>query len=575
MKRRLAQPPWLAIVAIGALAIALLNVWWVIAYRDGYPLTIDEAGYIAFGLADHFGFQAGGLGGWWDAVNAQAPYAPLVPAATSVLLEVHTGTLPAFGTLIAFLVLLIFATYGIGERLAGSGLGALAALVVGLAPGAFLFTREYVFALPVAALLSCAVYALLRSDGLRSWRWSLAGGVLIGLMLLARTMTVAFVPAILLAGAVAIVTRAVLVPDRPDDLGKRILNLILMALTGLAVAATWYLPNFDSVFDYLTDYGYGGSASYYGPGHSWLSWGRWRDVANRMVDNDLLIPLALLILAALVVLAVAAVRSVRAAPDRRREIVRLLSTDAFSVALVIGSCFVALTSSRNGGEGFTVPISLLIPPFAVLALRHVGRRAAIAAIAATLAITALNLVANSNVSDSLARKRTVDVPAFGELAWINGTPLAVSAVRGQVPGPAARFGSQDEAWVRANEELAAFAHEQLLAGAAPPVTFASRNRALNTSTLLLAGWLQFREPFYLAQMTASPDSVASYERQLSELANPGILVTMSDETGDFDPVITQSFAETAARELGYRVIRRIPLPNGEEMRIWSPRQAPA
>lgn len=68
---------------------------------------------------------------------------------------------------------------------------------MGTSSGAFVFAREYVFALPAAALLSCAVYALLRSDALRARYWAIACGVTLGLMVLARAMTIAFVPGVL------------------------------------------------------------------------------------------------------------------------------------------------------------------------------------------------------------------------------------------------------------------------------------------------------------------------------------------------------------------------------------------
>ena len=59
---------------------------------------------------------------------------------------------------------LTLATYGIGERLAGPRLGALAALAVGTSQGVFVFHREYIFALPTAALLA-AVYACSAAKG--------------------------------------------------------------------------------------------------------------------------------------------------------------------------------------------------------------------------------------------------------------------------------------------------------------------------------------------------------------------------------------------------------------------------
>ena len=133
---------WLALVLAGLALLVAMDVWWVVAYRHDYPLTIDESGYIAFGLIDHFGLQNGGLHGWWEAVRGQAPYAPLVPAVTSLAFAIKAGVLEGFIVLIGFMVLLTLATYGIAQRLAGPRLGALAALVVATAPGTFFFAAH-------------------------------------------------------------------------------------------------------------------------------------------------------------------------------------------------------------------------------------------------------------------------------------------------------------------------------------------------------------------------------------------------------------------------------------------------
>jgi 4-amino-4-deoxy-L-arabinose transferase-like glycosyltransferase len=562
---------WLLVVAVGLVAIVAMDVWWVATYRHDQPLTIDEAGYIAFALMDHFALQGGGLHALWDTVNSQAPYAPLVPAVTSLAYVFKAGVLEAFGVLIGFLVLLTFASYGIGERLAGPRLGALAALVVATLPGAFLFVREYVFALPAAALLSCAVYALLRSDGLRLRRWAIACGAALGLMLLARTMTIAFVPALFVAGIVGILVRGKYAANPAGQLRRRFLNLGLVAVAGFAVAAPWYIRNLQTVFDYLTSFGYGAQSAYYGPNHSLLSWARWHDVANRMTLTDLLVPLAVLILLALLVVAATAIRRIIRAEDRRGAAIELLGSDAFSVAIVVACSYVALTSSRNGGEGFTIPIAVLLPPLSVIALRHLRAAVVVPSLAILALVVGLNVASNTDLSESLAKRRFVSVPAFGSLPWINGTPQVVRAIREQDPGPSTRFVDRDRGWQEANSRLASYVLHLSEEGAQMPVAFASRNRALNTSTLLLAGMLDHRTGIWLAQLIAEPnDTVATYYRELSspEFGTPGILVTMSENADDIAPLVTQSYAETAARHLGFHRVRTMTLPDGRLLRVW-------
>jgi 4-amino-4-deoxy-L-arabinose transferase-like glycosyltransferase len=561
----------LLIVVVAALLLAGLNLWWVLTYRQGFPLNVDEAEYTSIALNDHLGYLNGGLHGWWSTIQTQAPNAPLVPAITSVLLLLKSSVMDGFVVLIGFYALLTIATYGIGERLAGPRLGALSALVVATSEGAILFTREYIFALPTAALLSCAVYALLRSEHMRARRWAIACGIAIGLLLLTRTMAVAFVPGLFAAALVGM-----LVGDR-SDLQQRFVNLGLTIASAVIVAATWYFHNLQSVVDYLTNYGYGSQSSSYGAQHSILSWGRFRGVVERMTYNDLLVPLAGLVLLALIALAVLSVRRVAAAEDRRQAALQLAAGNSAAVAIVVAAGFAALMSSRNGGNGFTLPLSLLLPPLAVVALREY--RLATAPVAAVLMVIAgLNLAATSNLWDSLAKPRFVKVPALGFLPWVNGTPHPVEAIRVQVPGPPSRFTDRDRRWTEDADTLAAVLLHQIDAGVeSPVVTFASRNRALSAGSVEIASMLNHDNSILFGQLNAEPsDSIATYRRQLTnpQFGLPGMLVTMNRNTDDFPPLVSQTLAEAAARKESFHRIWSITLPDGRQLRLWKKERTP-
>ena len=138
----------------------------------------------------------------------------------------------------------------------------------------------------------------------------------------------------------------------------------------------------------------------------------------------------------------------------------------------------------------------------------------------------------------------MSVPGFGSLPWINGTPQAVGAIRAQVPGPYSRFDASDRGWPEADKALAKLVVESSEKGTAhEPVAFASRNRALNTSTLQLAGLLSLHRSFFLVQLSAEPaDTVASYVHQLTspEFGLPGVLVTMSSSGNDSAPLVTNA-----------------------------------
>lgn len=558
---------WALLVAVVALLLAAINVWWFLTYRDGYPLDIDEAGYTAFGLADYLGLQNGGLHGWWNSIQAQGTFAPLAPALTSLTVYVHPGALNGFLVLSGFLFVLAMAAYGIGERLVGPRLGALSALVTATLPGAFAFSREYIYALPAAALLSCAVYAALKSDGLRSRRWAIACGAAIGLMLLARTMTVGFAPGVIAAAVLAGFLRA------DGDLPRRFVNLCLLLVSGAAVAATWYARNLQSVIDYLTGYGYGNQSKFYGPEHAPVSWARMRGVAERITVENLYLPLAILTLAALITIAVVVIKRLIPADTRRSVLKQLAASDAFSIALVFAAGYAALMSSQNVGDGFTLPLAVLLPALAVLALRRFPG-ATVPAVAILAVIAIVNLISTATIWPAASRARMVSIPGLHEeMPITNGVPIAVARTREQFPGPETTFDDRDREWVQADNRVA-----ELLAdftgpnGEAPVMTFGSRSRILNTNTVQLASLLKYQRAYPLTQLLAEPnDTVRNYLRQLGDpkFGMPTVLFTMSRNTDDYTPLVTQEKAELAARKLGFRrQNREVVLPDGRQLRVW-------
>ena len=555
---------WALIVALGCLAMVAINVWWVATYRHGYPMDVDENGYTMIGVIDWLGFESGGISGWWEAFQNQTPNAPLLPALTSIVLIFKPGVLEGFGVLIGFAALLTLATYGIGERLAGPRLGALAALAVGTSQGVFVFTREYIFALPTAAFLACSVYALIRSEGMRRRRWAIACGVAVALMLLSRTMAVAFVPGVAVAALLGIAV------NYRDELGQRLLNSGLAVLATVLVASVWYWQNFGPVYDYLTEFGYGQQAQNYGAEASFISWARFKSVAEKIIQGDLLVPMSYLVVIGLVALAVAAVQSLRQAEDRRAEALRILGSGPMALSIVAAAGFGALMSSQNGGNGFTFPVAVLLPTLAVVALRRY-RKAIVPATVAVVAVAAINLLANSNISDSISKPRLVEVPAFGELRWISGEPNAVGNVRQQAEGPPTRFIAEDEGYVAVDVEMAKTLLEEIAPEGVPRLTaFASRNRVVSTNSIGLAGTVNFREGIPFTQILAEPDTVAHYEEQITgpDLGRPTAVVTTSTEAGDFEPLVTQAKVEIALRNLGFRLVRKVAMPDGRRLRIW-------
>jgi hypothetical protein len=553
---------WLVGVLGVTVLLAAATLLWDDARLLGYPLQIDEAGYLSIAENDRIGFQSNGIHGWAETILNQAPFAPLVPALTSPLLVINQSNMQGYVVLAFFLVLLTIAVYGIGERLAGPRYGALAAIVVASMPGVANFSRSYVFALPAAALMACAVYSLLRAERLQRSRWAIAAGAAVGAMLLARTMTVAFVPGILVAAVVPLACR----PE--SGLRRSLINLGLLCVAAFAVAAPWYLHNLDAVVEYLTEFGYGERSTEYGTSHSILSWDWWTDVFSRIAATDLFLLLAVLVVVGLAVLLVAAVRRIVDAEHRWPALRDLLASDASVVAIVAASAYVALSSSRNVGLGFTLPVTVLLVPLAVLALRRHSRVLA-PAIVVLGALAVINLTSAFTFSDSLSGVWAVDVPGFGGVPIVDGRPISVQQIRVQVDGPETRFDEKDRGYVRAADELAETFVPKLHA---PVVAFGSRNRVINTNTVMLAGLRNYNVVIPMAQLlsTDGPTAQDFAEHLTNPLYGlPQIVVTTSTSNRDFEPRVSQATVEKAVRSLGMRRIQTIRLPDGRQVRVWT------
>ncbi len=157
---------------------------------------------------------------------------------------------------LAFAVVTIAATTALAATVGGRTAVVVAVLMLLSAPGFVALSRNFVFAVPAAAVTMLALYALRRSRWLTSTAWSAAFGVGVGLMPLARTMMISFAPVLLFVAVVhALGHRA---PRR-----RQALNAVLAGVLSVVVAATWLWPSARLVFGYLTEYGYGKHSAEY------------------------------------------------------------------------------------------------------------------------------------------------------------------------------------------------------------------------------------------------------------------------------------------------------------------------
>ena len=549
------------LLSVAVAAFVGIGAVWVWRFRRGEPLDIDEAGYLGIAVNDYHGLVDGGLTGWWDAVMAPSVQAPLTTALTTpVYLVTGPGVLAAFIVPLAFGGVLLVAAYALGREVGDRRVAWLTLALTAGAPVVIMFYRSYLFPVPAAATTALMLWAIARSRNFEGRGWSAAAGACVGLVALSRTLTLAFIPALVVVGIIALAAG----PAR----GRRLVNLLLAAAVAAAVAAPWYLKNGEAVWDYLTSFGYGSARSAYGTDQSLLSLDSWRESARYVVATAGL-PLVLLWLLAAVLLVAVVVSRVR-----RTGPARTLATCARSLLMpsLIWSAWglAALSSSGNKGTGFITP---LVPALAVLTAWAIVRCPRVPR-RALMATAVLVLVANTAAAfdprSSLSEPRAVHLPWLGDSVVTNGAGSIQNYIRGgQVdPGTGQLTPEQGRAWQRANHRLT-----RLLNELGPAfVVFGFRHRLVNVNTVQLEQLLAGRDPIPLTMV--DPVAVDNDEQVMTDYLTTGaaatsclVLVARGVEF-EIDPVVDPELMALAARRSGFVRLTTIELPDQRTVVVW-------
>jgi 4-amino-4-deoxy-L-arabinose transferase-like glycosyltransferase len=244
-----------------ALILAVLVSWgnllWVEHNRFGLALTIDEAGYMSQAIAYANALKYGGIQAWLAALSYPTKFAPLSPIVSSILMDrLGVDENVAFYTHILFYAATVLVTFWwVRER--SSRLAAISAsLLVATLPDIVLYTRTYQYGLPTAFFFLLANFAYYKAGRFSSWFWSFWVGAALALMLLSRTMSIAFLPAF---GLVWLL-------DSRRVLGRNMARLGMSVAVFLLIAVPWYASNFKEIFGYLFSFGYGTNSAAYDVG---------------------------------------------------------------------------------------------------------------------------------------------------------------------------------------------------------------------------------------------------------------------------------------------------------------------
>jgi hypothetical protein len=497
-------------------------------------------------------------------VGGRGTFGPLLPFVAALAYPVVGRGI--FGSLLVvplFFVALLLATYGLARRLVPRWWAVVATVTVAAIPAVTDYTRVFHFAVPAAACMTAALWALVRSERLLRAPWTVAFGAFVALTLLARTMTVAFLPGLALAAAVQLAG--------VDDLRPRLRNLAFGCIAAAVVAGPWYLHNAGSVYDYLAHTGYGAQAAPYGHDYSIASWGFWSRELRTNVD-DLWLPLAAVLgLCFVIALAVAVVRSrslPRAALCPRSD----AAAGLIALAAVVLEGYLVLTSSRNEGTAFALPWFPALVVLAVAAAATVRPRALRCALAASLIVVGAGaLLAKSGWVKPLADSRSTSVPGLGSVVVTDGRGIIQGVVAGagyDIGSPTEPMPRMHRGWLPVERRVVGWSIAYADAHGRPlNLTLGFDDLLFANTRLHLAGQLWFHQslPVDYLRSAAGGDTTAAYRSQLLVPRRENVLLTGEERPG---ATITESKVEAAARSLGFVRLKSFTLPDGRTIWGW-------
>src|SRR5690242_20428196 len=150
---------WPGVVGLIVLGLGVVDVWWLRRYRSGYPLDIDESGYLWFSFHLHDASQLH-LTDLVRGFQHEGWVGPLLPTTTAVVAFLGLGKsiVGSLAVQLVFFAILVFSSYGIGTHLRGRRCGAVTALSVAAVPAITDFVRTYHLVIASTAMLTFAVW---------------------------------------------------------------------------------------------------------------------------------------------------------------------------------------------------------------------------------------------------------------------------------------------------------------------------------------------------------------------------------------------------------------------------------
>jgi 4-amino-4-deoxy-L-arabinose transferase-like glycosyltransferase len=562
--QRLAWARTAGAVVAGIVCVTLvLHFVWLVRFRQGYVVEWDESGYMQFALSNFDALHDHGPWTFAKTVAGRGGYGPLLPLVTSLGYPVvGRGVFGSLLVLPLFFAGLVGAVFALARQLVSDWWAVLAAIVVAGMPAVVDYSRLFHFALPAAACMTASLWALVRSEGFRRPGWAAAFGLFVALTLLSRTMSVAYMPAFLLAAGTQFLVGH-------TELRVRLRNVGIAAGAAALVAGPWYIRNARSIWDGLVNSGYGEDSAQYGPDYPVASWGFWtKELRLDLFHLGLLLAAALLLCfgIALAYLAIRRPRFSARLPCSAR------AAGVLALALVVLEGYLVLTSSRNQGTAFALPWLPALAILGVTAAASIPARAVRAGLAGALVVISMvTVLSKSGWVEPLAKIRRVSVPGFGLVNVTDGTGIIQREVKNagyDIEPVTQPLPAMHRRWLPLARNVVGWSLRQAEDRREPlhlilgPDDLVFSNWRLSLAAQL---WFHRWQPVDYLSTFPNGDNVASYRRQLDSPIRENALVI-------FEPrpyaKITRRKVESAARALGFTPVKSFAMPDGRKLWIW-------
>jgi 4-amino-4-deoxy-L-arabinose transferase-like glycosyltransferase len=549
-----------------AMTYFAINVRWVWLYRRGQVLDIDEAGYFFIALNNFHALANGGLWQWIMSVEAPSIQSPLTTAAASLIFG-SVGPHIVVGFLIPVFAgtVTILAVYFLGARLAGRRFGLLCAVAVASCPLMLNYSRSFHFALPATAVTTLALLALVQSNRFRSFGWSIAFGLFVGLMPLTRTMTVVFIPGLIIGALVFAFSEK-------WALKQALGHMIMAGFVAIVTSATWLAFNGQGVAQYLLNYGYGSRSAEYGPGGSRLE----SVIATfRYAAHYLHFPyVVLLSLGAFLLVPFIARRWWR--NGFRPTLETVVRSPLLVLVIFVVSALLVLASSRNKGTAFVAPVVTAMIVLAIWALfvPNWPRVLKLLFGAGLTACIAFAILPAYDLDAPFANRSVIEVPILGQFLLTDGrSPIEDYLSDGGIGDQNATrpiSSKESAAWM----QMSLMTYDRLIAVAKPGqlVTFGFRGYVYNSSTVSMANLLKSSTSLSITDIDppAVGSTVEDYTAWLTDGAAGGtcVLLTAPGDGAEIPPAVNTPEMEEAARRLKFIPVESWTMPNGREVTMW-------